>query len=152
LEASETVWIPFKFQSFKCGQVEESQLPGGAAFPILAGRRPEPVHEPITKRDIKLTLENQEQDGVVFLTVGVRPQSFVIDRTLRYHHWEDQVLQAEMPLPTTYAGTLQPSFGQTPGLGMIGGPDNPNDILRQSRFADTSIRASAPHTRAYGMI
>src|SRR4051794_5092859 len=79
LQANEYVHIPFKFQSFKCGQIQaatqlvigqqQQQHPLGEVLP----------DEPIRARTIHVVVANEHSRPVNVVEVQVFPQSFVID-------------------------------------------------------------------------
>ena len=54
LDGFESVYIPLKFQSFRCGPLDESDNMNALAFPTAAGVRVGPSYEGIRARRIQV--------------------------------------------------------------------------------------------------
>jgi len=52
-----------------------------------------PLYAKLRARDIAVSVANQDQETVCSLNVTVRPQPFVANRTVHFHHWGDDMLR-----------------------------------------------------------
>jgi hypothetical protein len=145
LEAGETAFIPLKFQSFRCGNVQGDESAQAdallTAFPLPPGARVKGLGrqgagEPIRHRIIQVNIDTHPPAArnaadasvapttLAYVRVDVRPQEVIVDRTLRFHHWSDDLLrerielpraqgasQSLLPIPATTDRYLSPSVG-----------------------------------------
>jgi hypothetical protein len=95
LQGHETVHIPVKFQSWKCGDIDAAYDATTTAFPPAAVR---PSYERMQKRCITVAIANHDAVCVSRLRVLVQPKPFVIDRTFRFNHWGDDIVHQRIPL------------------------------------------------------
>eukprot|EP01107_Rhizomastix_libera_P010838 TRINITY_DN28184_c0_g1_i1.p1 TRINITY_DN28184_c0_g1~~TRINITY_DN28184_c0_g1_i1.p1 ORF type:complete len:1219 (-),score=373.79 TRINITY_DN28184_c0_g1_i1:93-3749(-) len=93
LHPLETVYIPFKYQSFRCGQLipewfaHESQTYRENPLGVIA---PE---DSIVQHDIHISFSNARNVSISMLVVKVEPQPFSIDHTFRFSHTENDLFK-----------------------------------------------------------
>lgn len=114
LEANETVYIPFKFQSFCCGAIDTelaAQMKHLLAFPCPPNTQIKPHYQSLQHRIVQVNIENVDKQVLSFMRVDVRPQQFVVDKVVQYQHWSDEILKTDLTLPQPSNSTqslLQP--------------------------------------------
>ncbi|XP_072442840.1 nephrocystin-4 isoform X9 [Chiloscyllium punctatum] len=97
LRPKETVYIPFKFQTFSA---DHSIAPQGPADGKLAKKNI--IHQeetnPTTKK-IEVSFKIENQKPIAILQVNVEAQPYVIDQTFRFYHPEMTFLKKSIRLP-----------------------------------------------------
>ncbi|XP_060707897.1 nephrocystin-4 [Hemiscyllium ocellatum] len=100
LRPKETVYIPFKFQTFSA---DHSIAPQGPADGKFAKKNI--IHQqetnPTTKK-IEVSFKIENQKPIAILQVNVEAQPYVIDQTFRFYHPEMTFLKKSIRLPPLY--------------------------------------------------
>jgi len=94
LAGSESALLPFKFQSFRCGDHDDTSV-----FPRVAGARVGPQYERIESRTIKIKVMSAQRKTLAVLEVSIHPQQFSVERVFRLHHWGNEVMKHTIQLP-----------------------------------------------------
>eukprot|EP00727_Mastigamoeba_balamuthi_P007182 m51a1_g3084 putative nephrocystin-4 isoform x4 (1349) ;mRNA; r:57935-63195 len=98
MQPGETVHMPFKFQSWKCGRVlPQFYSPENAVTcdsPLLRVG-PEPT---IERRQILASVMNERGVVVAQVCVSVEPQPFVVDHTFWFFHFENDLFKQSIRL------------------------------------------------------
>ncbi len=151
IDRNRTVHIPFKFQSFACGAIGPNAeltnedgttitgggegkavaaaLAAGPAYPMYPGSRVVPNYAPIRARPITVSIETLDRVVVAVLRVIVKPQGFIVDRTFRFHHRGNEILQNVcVPLGSETGGAGRiVTFPGPPGMQAGAGADTTFD-------------------------
>jgi len=83
-ESRETVFVPFKFQSFCCGRKRDF----------------DGLYDSIQERDIQISIHDQEGNAVCAITILVRPRDFSRDVCHTFDHWASEKLSIRLKLPS----------------------------------------------------
>ncbi|XP_067826754.1 nephrocystin-4 [Heptranchias perlo] len=102
LRPKETVYIPFKFQSFSADHSITPQGPADWRFPkknIINQQQPNST----SAKKIKVSFKIENQKPIAILQVNVEAQPFVIDQTFRFYQPELTFLKKSIRLPPLHA-------------------------------------------------
>eukprot|EP01116_Phalansterium_solitarium_P021972 TRINITY_DN7072_c0_g1_i1.p1 TRINITY_DN7072_c0_g1~~TRINITY_DN7072_c0_g1_i1.p1 ORF type:complete len:1412 (+),score=481.36 TRINITY_DN7072_c0_g1_i1:87-4322(+) len=118
LRADETVYIPFKFLSYDCGQISTfpyaqlgvaaSGAPGGGSDNPLFSIAPD---VPIRARTVGVSLANQGGKASTAVEVYVQPVPFVIDKTFHFYNAENDFLKKNIRVHKRYSLAAHLSSG-----------------------------------------
>ncbi|XP_048471112.1 nephrocystin-4 isoform X2 [Rhincodon typus] len=101
LRPKETVYIPFKFQTFSA---DHSIAPQGPAKGKLAKKNIINQQDPnSTTKKIEVIFKIENQKPIAILQVNVEAQPYVIDQTFRFYHPEMTFLKKSIRLPPLHA-------------------------------------------------
>lgn len=96
LRPKETVYIPFKYQTFS---VDHSVAPQGPSDGGLARKNLTNREQPHTPKKIEVYFKIEDKKPIAILHVSVEAQPYVIDQTFRFYHPELTFLKKSIRLP-----------------------------------------------------
>ncbi|XP_078414346.1 nephrocystin-4 isoform X3 [Cetorhinus maximus] len=101
LRPKETVYIPFKFQTFSA---DHSITPQGPADGKLPKKNVVNQQQPnSTPKKIEVSFKIENQKPIAILQVNVEDQPYIIDQTFRFYHPELTFLKKSIRLPPLHA-------------------------------------------------
>ncbi|XP_069775150.1 nephrocystin-4 [Narcine bancroftii] len=112
LRPKETVYIPFKFQTFSS---DYSVISQGPADGSLARKNLINQERSNTPKKIEIYFKIENQKPIAILCVNIEAQRYVVDQTFRFYHPERSFLKKSIRLPPLHVlrgTTVQESHGE----------------------------------------
>ncbi|XP_063799507.1 nephrocystin-4 isoform X2 [Pseudophryne corroboree] len=113
LRPKETVYIPFKYQTFCVSYIPMLQNPGTTDLQKHSDGFPQYKLNAMSSKRIKVSFRAHDGKPIAMLQVNVEPQPHVVDQTFRFYHPELTFLKKSIRLPPWY--TLPGAPVGTPG-------------------------------------
>ena len=101
MRANETVYVPFKFQSFNCGEIQRNLI-SSEVTSTFGDILPD---EPIKERTIPISFINQQSVTVCILKVKVEPLPFSVDKTFHFYNSENDFMKKNIRITPLYNST-----------------------------------------------
>ncbi|KAM5140382.1 nephrocystin-4 [Mantella aurantiaca] len=103
LRPKETVYIPFRYQTFSLDQTTMLQNPGTSISHKDTGALSQYKPNTMTSKIIKVSFKTSDGKLIAILRVNVEPQPHVVDQTFRFYHPELTFLKKSIRLPPWYS-------------------------------------------------
>ncbi|KAM4652363.1 nephrocystin-4 [Discoglossus pictus] len=114
LRPKETVYVPFKYQTFSVDYMTILQQgPGAVGLAKQMGELSQPKANIMSSKRIKVSFKASDGKLIAILQVNIEPQPHVVDQTFRFYHPELTFLKKSIRLPPWY--TLPGAPVGTPG-------------------------------------
>ncbi|XP_044134304.1 nephrocystin-4 isoform X2 [Bufo gargarizans] len=104
LRPKETVYIPFKYQTFCMDQTSllQMQSPDATSLTKDSDRSSQYKTNTMSSKRIKVSFKASDGKPIAILQVSVEPQPHVVDQTFRFYHPELTFLKKSIRLPPWY--------------------------------------------------
>ncbi|XP_073459794.1 nephrocystin-4 [Aquarana catesbeiana] len=103
LRPKETVYVPFRYQTFSLDHTTMLQSPGASISGRDTGELSQYKPNTMTSKIIKVSFKTSDGKSIAILRVIVEPQPHVVDQTFRFYHPELTFLKKSIRLPPWYS-------------------------------------------------
>ncbi|XP_066463397.1 nephrocystin-4 isoform X2 [Eleutherodactylus coqui] len=102
LRPKETVYIPFKYQTFCMDHMSLVQSPGAASLSKDTNGSFQFNPNTMSSKQMKVSFKASDGKPIAILQVSVEPQPHIVDQTFRFYHPELTFLKKSIRLPPWY--------------------------------------------------